>query len=319
MYHPIVDYIDKLTPKNSTEELDRLCATLEYETPEDQEFGNVLIKRWLISTIAALYNPQFSSQGVLTLQGKGGIRKSTWLRNLRPVESAFIGEFIGFDVHDKDDVAKATKAWIVELAELESTMKKDYISLKGYITSIYDEYRAAYARRMHKHKRKTVYCASVNSIEFLKDDTGNRRFWVLGLKAIDTDTKIDLDKLYSEIKFLYHNNEPYYLNADEEEKLRIMNSNFSVTTSLDGILLNFMDLTPGYPTVDITASKLMPLISHFGKMQSSPSQIGTALIKLGFTGRRKRLNGKPQLIYSIPLLSSFEAFFGSVSGGVSVD
>lgn len=305
IYHPVKDYIDGLTALDSTTELKKLCDTLEYEAEEDREFSELLIKRWLISTIAAVYNPQFSSQGVLTLQGEGGIRKSTWLRQLSPIESSFIGEFIGFDVHDKDDVAKATKAWIVELAELESTMKKDYISLKGYITSVYDEYRAAYARRLHKHKRKTVYCASVNSVEFLKDDTGNRRFWVLGLKTIDTDTKLDLDKLWGEIKYLYFNNERYFLDDTEASILKARNLGFSVTTTLDGGLLNLLDLTPGYPQIEITATGLMPILSQFARIQMSPSQIGIALNKLGLTRIRKRINGKPTVVYNVPLNSAF--------------
>ncbi len=82
-----------------------------------------------------------------------------------------------------DDIRRAVSAWIVELAELESTTRHEAGSLKAFLTRESDCFRLPYARSMTTKKRQTAFIATVNGSDFLKDTTGNTRFAVIELAA----------------------------------------------------------------------------------------------------------------------------------------
>jgi predicted P-loop ATPase len=302
-YHPVKIYLDNLTPLNSLDEFDKLCSSLVFEDVEYIDFQKLLIKKWLISAVAAIYDTRFKSQGVLVLQGDGNIGKSTWFANLVPNIDWFGGEITGFSVENKDKVAQITKYWIGELAELEGTFKKDYISLKGFITAEFDEYRAAYAHRSEKHKRKTIFCGSVNSMEYLKDETGNRKYWTISVKNIDWDIVIDLDKLWSEIKYCFLNGEKYNLNSSEVQNLNSNNALFTVKSSLDDALNSFIDYSGTVEKTIVSASFFQPLLVQQGFQieKVSSTKIGIVLKNLGFKSERYRKNGVRDRWYNIPL------------------
>lgn len=292
-YHPVMDYLENLKPINSLNEFNKLCNTLTLQDTSLMEFNKLLIKKWLISGVAAIYNPTFKSQGVLTLQGAMGIQKSTWLRNLCPNKNWFLEELTGFCTKDKDSVKQATSYFMVELAELESTFKKDYIALKGFITRIYDEYRSAYAHRNEKHKRQTIFCASVNSPEFLNDENGNRRYWSLGIESINMKIKINMDILWAEIKNEFLKGTPYFLNSSETEELNKNNEVFNSKSTLDDIILEIIDFSG--KKEKYLSTDLQPLIHHFFNMpmeKISSTMISKSLNKIGLKGKFDRKDGK---------------------------
>jgi len=298
--HPVKEYLDNLTLIDSTEEIEKLSRTLKLTNEDDKSYVDILLKKWLISCLAAIYEPKFRSQGVLTLQGKQSIGKSTWFRKLFP-ENTFCGEFVGFDVNSRDSIQKATKYWIVELAELESTFKKDFIALKGFITSPYDEYRAAYERRSEKHKRKTVFCGTVNSLEFLKDDTGDRRFWIIEVDSIDTKADIDMSRLWGEVLYLYKvKNETYYLDYSQVGKTIEKNREYTIKNEIDDALDILID--------DTLPKRLYSNIDIMDKVQKckaihglTSTILGKALRKRGYSSEQKRINGIKKRLYNIGL------------------
>uniref|UniRef100_UPI002B471A44 VapE domain-containing protein n=1 Tax=Aeromonas caviae TaxID=648 RepID=UPI002B471A44 len=109
-------------------------------------------------------------------------RKSAWVSRLAAVVQ---GSTLDCAINpDKpDDVRRAVSAWVVELAELESTTRHEAGSLKAFLTRENDSYRLPYARSMTTKKRQTSFIATVNGTDFLKDTTGNARFAVIELAA----------------------------------------------------------------------------------------------------------------------------------------
>ena len=68
--------------------------------------------------------------------------------------------------------------------EIDSTLKKEQSALKAFLTSPEDDIREPYAKKSIRRPRTTSFCASVNPYMFLKDSTGNRRFWVIHTEKI---------------------------------------------------------------------------------------------------------------------------------------
>ena len=68
---------------------------------------------------------------------------------------------------------------LCELGELDSTLKREQSSLKAFITQPLDTIRMPYAEKATKTPRRTSFCGTVNPQDYLRDETGSRRFWTI--------------------------------------------------------------------------------------------------------------------------------------------
>lgn len=210
------DGVDRVLP---------LCDTIE--TPPDfpDDLKNQLIRKWLISAVAAAcHDPwarPFSSRGVLTLHGSQGIGKTKWLRSLAPGE--WIKDGLILDPSNKDLVQIAISHWICELGELDSTFKRDIGRLKAFLTMEIDQLRLPYARGVSKFPRRTVFAASVNKPDFLVDDTGNSRFWVIPVISIDYKHTIDTQQVFAQLYAEWKQGAEWWLTHDEDNRLASLN------------------------------------------------------------------------------------------------
>lgn len=198
----------------------------------------LLLKRWLISAVAACFEREgFKARGVLVLQGHQAIGKTSWLAALVPKGSDWFLDSVALDPEDKDSVKRAISHWIIELGELEATFKKaDINKLKGFITSPVDIMRTPFARKMSTFPRRTVFCASVNQAEFLVDTTGNSRWWCLPCTAIDYRHGIDLQQLWGQALSLYRAGEPWWLTREEEAELDALNRYFEAGDEIEDLI-----------------------------------------------------------------------------------
>ena len=124
--------------------------------------------------------------------------------------------------------------WIVELGELDATFKQSDISqLKAFITQDSDTIRRPYARKESTYARRTVLFGSVNPKDYLKDPTGNRRFWTVRCTDIDYDYRVDMQQVWAEFKALFDKGETWYLNQDEIVALNAHNEDFSTVDPVE--------------------------------------------------------------------------------------
>ena len=211
-YHPVADWI-RATPWDGVDRFEALWASIviREEGLADVGLYRAMLRAWLVAGAMCAMLPLdstrgVSTHGVLVLQGKQGCGKTTWLTSLVPRRGAWIKDGVSIDPAQKDSVAGATSSWLVELGELDQTVRKaDMAGLKAFITAPVDSYRRPYAEASEDHPRRTNFAASVNSVEFLKDDTGNRRFWVLPIEACmwretepNSVASIDLQQLWAQ-------------------------------------------------------------------------------------------------------------------------
>ena len=270
---------------------------------EDDTLSRLLLKKWLYQTVALQFNSlktPFGADGVLVLTGPQGIGKTSFFRKLA-VQPELFKEGVRIDVRDKDTCLQATSCWICELGEIETTFRADAEHLKAFITQAVDEYRMPYARKSAKMLRRTSFCGTCNSSDFLTDTTGNRRFWTIPVTHIDLDAlaKFDAAQLWRQISLEVTDQENgglqcFRLTPDEQRQLAARNANHEkklpAQEELEDIFAE--SDTPYYKIVweyqTVTAFKE----DHDVLKKYSTAQIGKALDHMGIVLERRRVNGK---------------------------
>lgn len=187
---------------------------------EPPEYLSMIAKKWMTAAVKRIMEPGCKFDHVLILESqKQGLYKSSALKSL----ATFNGETYHtdgvsiVDLGNKDTAMKLQGNMIVELAELSGFSKKDDESIKNWITQTIDEVRIPFSREISKYQRQFVFAATTNNPDYLKDPTGNRRFWPITIeKYIDVDA-LDLDKgqLWAEAVHLYNNK--FYIGITPEE------------------------------------------------------------------------------------------------------
>ena len=184
-----------------------------------EEFHKILFKKWLYQTVSMSFNTldkPYGIDGVLVLQGEQGIGK-TYGISLLSLNPDWFQDGLTIDMNNKDSLIKATSALISELGELDSTVGKEQSSLKAFLTSPVDDIRPPYGKKSIRRARTTSFCASVNPQTFLKDSTGNRRFWVIPVETIDYKRLVKYGKGWIEQLWLQIYNET----KDDMQKFRL--------------------------------------------------------------------------------------------------
>jgi predicted P-loop ATPase len=171
-FHPVRDYLDSLV-WDGHERLDAwlidLCGV------EDTPYSRAVGRKFLVAAVARAFRPGCKFDSVLTLQGAQGAGKSTLARIL--ASDDFFTDNISGDLGQADVVQSLQGRWIVELAELDGLRRSDVPTVKAFLSRTADRARFAYERHAADYPRQCVFIATTNEDAFLRDSTGNRRFW----------------------------------------------------------------------------------------------------------------------------------------------
>lgn len=271
------------------------------------ELSKTLVKKWLIQCVSLLYNSvasPFGADGALVLVGKQGIGKTCFFRRLA-VESNLFGEGKNLNFSDKDTIISATAYWITELGEIEATLKGDRERLKAFLTSAVDEYRRPYARGSVKALRRTSFCGSANSNDFLTDQSGNRRFWTVAVEKIDLERldKLDVLQLWAEVKTLSDaDRQAFRLTPDERENLANRNTNHTQFMPAEA---ECADLLADVSCSAYRVEWILQSVTDFKERNPalknySVRTISAALDKIGVTASIKKIDGKTQRVRLLP-------------------
>lgn len=232
-YNPVATWITS-EPWDGTPRIPDLLATI-VARGEDQTLKEILIRTWLISAVAAVFEPNgVSAHGVLVLQGPQAMGKTAWFKRLVPHHLEVIADGMSLRPDDKDSVFQVISKWLVELGELDATFRRsDLAQLKAFLTKDKDILRRAYAKKESSYARRTVFFGSVNEVDFLKDPTGNRRFWTIECESINYRHNVDMQQLWAEVYELYRNGDPWILGPDTLALLNTHNEKFEEICSFE--------------------------------------------------------------------------------------
>ena len=213
IYHPVRDYLDNLKHDG----VPRLTTWLKtYAMVQDSDYSRAVGRAFLVGMVARVMRPGCKMDTALVLRGTQGLRKSTACAILG-------GEWFGENQPaivpgNKDADQYPPGRWLIELAEGAPTKRSDQDHLKQFLTRTTDELRLPFGRTFSRFPRQCAFVITTNQEQFLRDETGGRRFWPVTVESqIDTDALArDRDQLFAEALAAFNAGEAWHLTAEAE-------------------------------------------------------------------------------------------------------
>lgn len=240
--HPVRDYLDGLV-WDGVARLDGLLV--DYLGAEDTPYVRAVTRKTFTAAVARIYAPGCKFDYVLTLSGPQGRGKSTLVAKM--AKGWYTDSLSG--IGTKEAYEGIQGFWLVELSELAALRKIDIEAIKSFISKTVDSYRAAYGRRVEDHPRQCVFIGTTNSAAFLRDDTGNRRFWPVRLGDADPRltvwgdlTQPVIDQMWAEAVALYRAGEPLTLPRELAESAREQQQEFTEDDPRRGLVEDYLDV-----------------------------------------------------------------------------
>lgn len=298
-YNPVTALLDDIRVWDGKDHLAYFYDVLGLA--EDDTLSRTLLHKWLLQCIALQHNRfdwPFGADGVLVLTGAQGVGKTSFFRRLALIPE-FFKEGVAIDFRDKDSYIRATSCWICELGELESTLRRDIEKLKAFLTQGMDEYRLPYGRAATRALRRTSFCGTCNSDEFLIDPSGNRRFWTVPVNKIDISamTNEHVVQLWKQMQHevAQNGNQCFRLTWEEQQQLAERNTGHEkklrAQAEIEDILAQtdtpYYRIVTEYMTVSEFKSCHEDLLKGY-----SAEQIGKVLDKLGVKAKCRKIDGK---------------------------
>lgn len=218
-FHPVRDYFNHLPEWDGIERLDTLLV--DYLGAEDTAYTRAVTRKTLVAAVRRTFRPGTKFDQVLTLVGPQGVGKSTIFAKL--AGQWFSDSLTITDMKDKTGAEKLAGNLIVELSELAGMRKTEAEPVKGFISRTEDKYRPAYGRTVEAFPRQCIIVGSTNAEDgFLRDPTGNRRWWVVHVTG-DTCTRVPditqetIDQVWAEAVHYEKKGETLYLDGEVME------------------------------------------------------------------------------------------------------
>lgn len=240
-FHPVREYLTALN-WDGTERVDSLF--IDFIGAEDTPYIRAVTRKWLCGAIARVMEPGIKFDTAIVLYGEQGLGKSVILERLG-------GKWFNNtlqDIKTKDALEQIQGAWINELAELSPTYKNDNEIVKAFLSRTTDRFRVPYGRRTEEYPRQCVFAGSTNNLLFLKDRTGNRRFWpISGDKRRKVRNSWDLskdevDQIWAEAFMMWANGESLVLDEQlEQEAIKIQQSH-TEGSELTGLIEEYLSV-----------------------------------------------------------------------------
>lgn len=303
-YHPLKEYLDGLPPwDGETDYIGRLAAMVHVKesphSPLQQDksrerndlsetpvrFADIL-KRWMVSMIAAALNETVVNQVILTLIGRQGSYKTSFMQHiLPPVLSEYYTTKSNSSRMTKDDLFTMTENLVINLEEIDTMPPSELNQLKAMVTQRYVDERRAYGRNKVHLPHVASFVATGNNLQFLTDDTGNRRWLPFEVEDIDSPWEADIpyEGIYSQTYALYQDiNFRYWFTDKEIQQLRGHVQQFEVPRLEYELILTYYRKPVGLERGVYTTSS--QIIGRFGNtsLRLSLQKVGRAMRELGF-------------------------------------
>lgn len=256
-YDEVQDYLTGLV-WDGIPRLDTLL--IDYLGCDDNIYTRAVARKSLTAAVARALVPGTKYDHMPILTGPQGIGKSTLLRILgRGWYSDSLTTFEG-----KEAAEMIQGVWINEIGELNGLNRGETNAVKQFLSKTEDLFRVPYGRRTEVFKRRCVFFGTSNDTEFLKDRTGNRRFWPVDCavrapqKSIWDNLESEVHQIWAEAVASWRSGEQLYLSGEAEELSKREQENHQETNSKEGIILEYLDkpIPVNWHDLDIQSRRL---------------------------------------------------------------
>lgn len=256
-FHPIRDYFNSLV-WDGVKRVDNLF--IDYLGASDTKYNRMVTRKALVAGVARIFNPGVKFDYMLVLVGKQGVGKSHILSLLG--QNWYSDSFN--TVQGKEAYEQLQDAWIIEMAELTAAKKAETEAVKHFISKREDIYRVAYGKRVTKFPRQCVFFGTTNEMDFLKDKTGNRRFWPVMVEKHRIkkdlwreDIKDEIHQIWAEAVELWKKGEGLFLELELEEQAVKIQEKHTERSSMEGLIHEYLEmpLPENWEDLDVAARR----------------------------------------------------------------
>lgn len=237
----VQDYLNGLPAWDGVGRVDTLF--IDYLGAADNAYTRAVARKSLCAAVARAMHPGIKYDTMPILVGAQGIGKSTLLRLL--AVDWFNDSMTTFEGKDACEMIQGS--WIIELAELVGMSKSDDNKIKQFLSKLEDIFREPYGKRTGRYPRRCVFFGTTNEEEFLRDHTGNRRFWPVECgvqrpsKSIFLCLKEEVPQIWAEVLTYWKAGEPLYLDAAVSMIAKQAQDTHSEHSPREGIIREFLE------------------------------------------------------------------------------
>lgn len=216
---------------------------VDYLGADDNVYTRAVARKSLVAAVARAVIGGVKYDYMPILAGPQGIGKSTLLATLG--RSWFSDSLTTFEGKDAAEMLQGT--WINEIGELNAMNKYETAAVKQFLSKRVDIYRAAYGRRTEEHPRRCVFFGTSNDAEFLRDYTGNRRFWPIDVGeneaklSVFDDLPGQVDQIWAEAVMYWRLGEQLYLTGEAERLALEAQEEHREASGWEGMITDFLE------------------------------------------------------------------------------
>jgi len=216
---------------------------VDYLGAEDNVYTRAVIRKSLTAAVARAMTPGCKYDYMPIFIGPQGVGKSTFLQKLgRRWFSDSLQTFEG-----KEAAEMIQGIWINELGELNGLTKSETNAVKQFLSRKEDIFREPYGRHTNPYPRRCIFFGTTNDSEFLKDRTGNRRFWPVEVwqqepnKDVHNQLENEVDQIWAEAFVRWQLGEPLYLSGEAKSISIREQEAHMVSNAKEGIIHEFIE------------------------------------------------------------------------------
>ena len=295
-YHPFRYYLDRLPPwDGESDYILEMSVRVSVKGDVDQQMlFYEYLKKWLVAMVAGWVDETVVNHVMLVLIGEQGSYKTTWFNYLLPPElKSYFYTKTNANRMGRDDLLTLAQYGLVCCEELDTMRPSELNQLKAALTMPSIDERAAYAH-FHEHRQHIAsFCGTGNNVQFLSDETGNRRWLPFEVEQIRSprDHPFNYAGIYAQAYALYQEGFRYWFSQDEIRQLSAHNRAFETPKSAHEQISKYLRKPKtGEPGQFVSATDILQMVGSNPVLRLTANLVGRAMTDLGF--ERVRSHGE---------------------------
>lgn len=292
-FHPVAEYLAALR-WDGVPRIGRWLAN--YGGADDTAYSQAVGELILVAAVRRVRQPGVKFDEMLVLESPQGTNKSTALKALAVRDDWFTDD-LPLNAEAKRVIEALSGKWIVEAGELKGMRQGGANHLKGLLSRTHDKARMAYDHLEREVPRQCVIVGTTNDSRYLRDTTGNRRFWPVAVTGFDLESlRRDRDQLWAEAAAREAEGAPIRLDpalwgdaAAEQDARRVEDPFYeSLHVALGEEMAGKLKADDAWRIVGRVAGM---------RTQDDMERLGDAMRRLGFDRKQRRFGGNPEWCY----------------------